>query len=113
MGDHAFSKVAHDGLCLDVEVAEHGIRAPLAKELDDVVVDMRTEERHGSGGMEGAGGNVCRAEAKLWAQDGSSQLEHLGDLVGCKGLGPLWEVGGGQGSVGVGVIGSQMKYPFG
>jgi len=113
MGDHAFSKVAHYGLCLDMEVAEHGIGTPSAQELDDVVVNTCAEERHGSGGAEGAGGNVRGAEAKWWAQDGSCQLEHMGDLIGGKGLGPLWEVGGGQGSIGAGMMGSQMKYSFG
>jgi len=37
MGQHAGSKIAHDGFGLDMQVTEHGVGPPAPKELDDVI----------------------------------------------------------------------------
>jgi len=55
---HAFCEAVHEWLCLDVEVTKHGIRAPAAKELDFVFVDIGAQKSHGSTSAEAAGFDV-------------------------------------------------------
>ncbi len=49
---HQTRKVLHQGLGLDVEVAEHLIRSPAAEKADGVCVHVGTEESHCSRGAE-------------------------------------------------------------
>ena len=48
MVEHELGKVVDNGGCLDLQVAEHGVREPTAKELDGVAVDASAEESSGT-----------------------------------------------------------------
>ena len=53
--NHGARKVGHHRQCLGVKVAEDGIRFPAADELDNIGIDLATEECHGPAGTEGTG----------------------------------------------------------
>ena len=45
MREHAGRKVSHDGLHLNVKVAEHFVTVPSAEEADDIRIDLGAKER--------------------------------------------------------------------
>jgi len=53
MLEHVDCKIPHDGLSLDVEVLHHGVGLPVAQKLNEVGVNMGTEECHGARGPDG------------------------------------------------------------
>ena len=53
--EHDLREVAHDGLGLQMEVAEHGVTTPATEELDDIAIDGAAEKGHGAGGPQRAG----------------------------------------------------------
>jgi len=42
--EHVCREVMHEGFCLDMKVAHHKVRLPLAQQLDEVGVDVGTHE---------------------------------------------------------------------
>lgn len=55
MVEHQLRKVGGVDVCLDAQVAEHGVGFPASKELDGVLVNPGAEEGSGSAGAEAAG----------------------------------------------------------
>ena len=45
---HTLGVVVREGVSLDAQVAEHGIRLPAAKELDGILGDVGTEQGSGA-----------------------------------------------------------------
>jgi len=80
IGKHSLGKVVNQGLCLDEEVVEHCVRFPPSKEVDDVRVNVGTEEHHGTACLEGVGKNVTRAESHSVAHNGCHLVEGIGDV---------------------------------
>ena len=92
---HLAGEVVHDGLGLDVKVAEHFIRMPAADEADGVMVDLGTEKGHRAAGAKGAGTDVCGKEAKGRANGMDGKLEGGHDVGGGHVVeGASTEVGG-------------------
>ena len=60
---HGGGERRHDGWGLDVEIAEHRIRAPATDEANKIGVDLGTEEGHRPAGVEGPSFNVSGAKA--------------------------------------------------
>ena len=73
-------------MCLEVEIAEHGIAAPPAEQLDDVGINLTAEEGHGAGGTEGTGRNGLGRQVEL-GQGGGSGAK-VGGYVGRGEVGP-------------------------
>jgi hypothetical protein len=48
MGEHSGSKQGDERECLGMEVVKHGVRAPAAKEADNVSVNVATQHGHGT-----------------------------------------------------------------
>ena len=72
---HSGRKIAHDRFCLDVKVSEHLVRAPAAQELNDVCVNLGTEESHGARCAERSSRNVCGKKTKLRAEKSAGPFE--------------------------------------
>jgi hypothetical protein len=56
--EHEKYKVLHDGLSLEMKVAEHFIRAPAANKADDVRIHSGEEEGHSPAHLERAGSDI-------------------------------------------------------
>jgi hypothetical protein len=67
---------------LEMEVAEHDIRAPTTDQLDDAGVDTATEKGHGATGTTRASGDIIGIETKLGAQYSGGGTNGLGDQSG-------------------------------
>jgi len=76
---HALCEVAHDGFSCKVEVAEHLVRPPAAKEPNDIGVDFGDQEGHGSTCSKGAGRDLGRDEAEVSAKEAHCHPEVMGD----------------------------------
>lgn len=61
-GEHAGRKMTHEGLGLDVKIAQHFIGAPAAEKANAVGVNVGTEECHGTGSTQGACRDVLGEE---------------------------------------------------
>jgi hypothetical protein len=48
MAQHCHSKLAHDGISLQVQILEHGVAVPSTNHPNGVVIDATAHERHGS-----------------------------------------------------------------
>jgi len=94
---HEASEVAHDGVGLKVQVAEHFVGTPAADEADDVRVNLGEEEGHGPTRAKRAGGDVVREEANARAEGRDGEAEGKG------------YIGGGDGVTGGGTAGSGSK----
>ena len=66
--EHAAGEVAHNGLGLEVKVAEHFIGPPAANQADDIGVNLCKKESHRVPSTEGLGRDVNGEEAKRGAQ---------------------------------------------
>lgn len=80
MVEHLLSEVGTVDVCLDAQVAEHGVGFPAPKELDGVFVDVGTEERGSSTWAETAGGEQCRVDAGERSDGFGGVAESRGDL---------------------------------
>ena len=78
--EHEGGEIAHDWLSLEVEIAEHFIRAPPTQQSDDICVNITTKESHSARGAKGVGRNVLWEETELGAKYCCSQTH---DVVLC------------------------------
>ena len=53
--EHAGREIAHEGLGLDMEISEHLVRLPAAKEADAITVNIGAKESHCASSAEGPG----------------------------------------------------------
>lgn len=110
--EHAAREVPHDGGSLNMQVAEHFIRAPASKETDVVSVNLCAQQRHGACSPQGASRDVPGVEAELvWAQDGDGLAERSGDVGRLDGGSSVVNKIGRQGGSRRGLVGVQMKDP--
>ena len=79
-GEHLSCKVAHDWLRRQVEVAEHLVRAPLTKDLDDVRVDVGDQQCHGPGCTQGPCQNFRREEPQVSTNEADGVAKGAGDV---------------------------------
>jgi len=82
---HAGRKVFHEGLGLEVEVAQHFVGSPTTEELDDVGIDVGAEQGGGARSSEGTGRDIIRGETVLSAEQVGSEAQGGGDVGGCDG----------------------------
>jgi hypothetical protein len=96
--EHLAGKALHDGFCLEMEVADHGVTVPPAEDLDEVVVNFATEEGHGSASAEGFGSDVLGGETGEVLCGSSGIAKGVRDIVATKG-GPVsfGSIVGGEG----------------
>jgi len=80
--EHSACKVAHDGLCLEVEIPQHGVALPTAQQLDGVAIHVGVKKRHGATRSEGAGAHVGREIAKRGAVEDGGCPEGGSDVRG-------------------------------
>jgi len=64
ISEHMGSKITHVRFGLYMQIAQHVVRAPVTQQLDDVAINVGTQEGHSTGGPERACRNVTREEAK-------------------------------------------------
>ena len=79
-GEHLPGEVAHDGLRRQVEVAEHLVRSPPTKDLDDVCVDVGDQQGHGSCCAKGACRDFRREETQVSADDADGCAKGVSDV---------------------------------
>jgi hypothetical protein len=79
---HEASEVAHHGLRLDVQIAEHDVGAPAAEELDQIRVDAGAQKCHGAPGPEGACTDILGEETDTRSLDADGNAERGGYLAG-------------------------------
>ena len=82
MVEHFLGKVGPEDVGLDAQITEHGIRFPSAKELDDILVDVRTEERCGSSGTEATGGERFEVYISKGSKASGGMAKAIGDGIG-------------------------------
>jgi hypothetical protein len=63
--EHSGGEFAHEGTRLEMEIAEHDVRAPATNKLNYAGVDASTEERHGATSSTRACGDVFGVEPEL------------------------------------------------
>jgi hypothetical protein len=51
MVEHCHCELAHEGLGMEVQIAEHGVTVPSTENLNGVVVDAARHECHGAAGL--------------------------------------------------------------
>ena len=76
---HALGEVGGNGVGLDAEVAEHGIRFPVAKELDGVLVNASTQEGRGTARAEAAGTQEDWVDTGFVLDKSGGMAEGIGD----------------------------------
>ena len=67
---------------MDVEVPEHFVGAPTAKEPDAVGVDVRAEKGHGASGAKGASGDIGGQETVRRTQQTDGGAEEGCEVCG-------------------------------
>ena len=82
MVEHFLGKVGPEDVGLDAQIAEHGIRFPSAKELDDILVNVRTEERCGPSGTEATGGERLEVYISKGSKASGGVAKSIGDIIG-------------------------------
>jgi hypothetical protein len=68
-----------------VKVAKHFVRAPPTDKTNDVGVDARTEEGHGTTRAKTAGRNAKGVDAKREEEGGGAEAKHGGNTGGGHG----------------------------
>jgi hypothetical protein len=68
-----------------VKVAKHFVRAPPTDKTNDVGVDARTEEGHGTTRAKTAGRNAKGVDAKREEEGGGTEAKHGGNTGGGHG----------------------------
>ena len=67
--EHERGEVAHDRLCLQVQVPEHFVGTPTTEEADNVRIHLRAEQGHSPRGSKAAGADIGRVNAqRSWAK---------------------------------------------
>lgn len=61
---HDGRELLHSGMGLDMEIAEHRVRAPATKELNGVGIDVPVKESGGARSAKGSGGDGCRDKTR-------------------------------------------------
>ena len=79
--DHGSGVVVHEGFGRDAEVAQHGVRLPLAGDLYDVAVYAAKDHCHGPTGAEGTRGYLLGAEADRLANASNAVADCFGDVM--------------------------------
>lgn len=79
---HALGVAGREGVGLNSEVAEHGVRAPSPKELDGVGVDPSTEQCRGPTWSERPGRDQGRVDAGVVLHLEGRMAESIGDEAG-------------------------------
>ena len=105
---HLGGKAGGEGGGLDVEVSEHGIRAPASGELDDICVNTGAQEGHGTGGAQRARFDVGGLEAVGGAIQGDGFAEEGGDGAHSEVMPNAAREPGVERSVGWGAVGAQV-----
>jgi len=82
MVEHFLGKVGGVDVCLNAQIAEHGVGFPSAKELDDILVDVRTEESSCSPGTETTSGERSEVNISEGTKASGGMPEAIGDPVG-------------------------------
>jgi hypothetical protein len=85
MVDHGGGKLAHERLCLKVQVSHHGVAVPATHYTNCVVVNFATQESHGAACSKGLGANVAVMEARLVRGGYGSVPEGFSDILGFDG----------------------------
>ena len=77
---HSGRKMTHQGLGLDVEVPEHLVRLPTAKQADAICIHVGAKEGHSASCSEGASGDILRLKAVCGAENGYRQTQQRRDV---------------------------------
>ena len=80
--EHTGGEIAHDRLSLDMQITEHLIGLPSAKQTNAISVDVGAQKRHGPGRSKGSGRDVGRTKTKLGAQGGDGQPQDCSEVGG-------------------------------
>ena len=86
---HKRSETSHDGLRLQVEVAEHFVGAPPTKQADEIGVDASDEESHGAGGAKAFRRYIGGKETNTVRADERDSSAESGGNVGRKHREPV------------------------
>ena len=79
MHQHELGEVTHEWFCFYMQVAEHLIYATAADHLDDIAVNDRTYDSHGTCGTEQMIGDIFGFKCQVWAAKYTICLEGLVD----------------------------------
>ena len=79
-GKHGFGQGRHERFGLDVQIAYHCVRAPMADHFDKEGINTVGEDRHGTAATEGAAFDGGWVDAKAWVMRGS-QTENGSDVA--------------------------------
>jgi hypothetical protein len=82
MVEHGGGELAHERLCLKVQVSHHGVAVPATQHMNCVVVNFFTQESHGAARSKGLGANVAVMEACLVRGGYGSVPEGFSDILG-------------------------------
>ena len=80
---HGGSQVGNNGMCLHVQVPQHLIRLPMAKETDHVRVNVATEQSHGTTGVEQLERDILGLDAIEVTKGHGHGVEFFGEM--CRG----------------------------
>ncbi len=86
---HAPGETTHRWLRLKVQVAKHGVGLPPSQQAYGVGIDVRVEQCHSATRAEGAGTDIGREVAILWAHNTGCVSESGGHIGGVDHLVPL------------------------
>ena len=78
--EHFLGEIAANNMCLDAEVAEHGVGFPATEELDGVTIDVSTEESSRAARTQGPGGHQHRVDASEVADSRCCVTQGVGDV---------------------------------
>ena len=82
MREHQFGEIPNNRFRLEVKLAQHFIDASVVDQLDDVAMESRTDNRHGTCGAGGSSRDILGFKSQVLAAELDSGLEGLGDYCG-------------------------------
>ena len=86
---HKAAEVIHDGSSLQVEVAEHFVRLPTPKQMDDVTANLGTKEGVGTSSTQTMCRHVSGEKPKAGTKEGDSLAKCCGDEGWCDRMNSL------------------------
>jgi hypothetical protein len=79
---HPLSKVLHQRLGLEVEIAQHLVAPPTSQHSDGVGVNIGTKQRHGPSDSERLRTDISRCKSESWAKGHNGGAESGCDVGG-------------------------------
>jgi hypothetical protein len=80
MVEHCHCELTHEGLCLKVQISEHGVTVPPTKHSNGVVVDAAAHECHGAACSYQMGADVRVRDARLVRRSYCGVAKDSGDI---------------------------------